>query len=195
MSEVMYLSDVPEENKFYVQNGNILRNLEDLAHELSSMHDDTFRHHVNDERNDFYAWVNHCIQDKYLANKIGARYYKGDMYKTVVRRVNGLKGLYHKPKLKQIHKKLTNIVSSGGSSLTSRKKATIKRKVTKVAPTIKRKTASVTKKSTKRKVAKKRPIKRKLVKKAVKTKPLKKNAVKREPVKRKTAKMKTARKK
>ena len=34
------------------------------------MDDGVFRHHVNDEKNDFYNWIRDVIEDQFLADKI-----------------------------------------------------------------------------------------------------------------------------
>ncbi|MFH1915682.1 MAG: hypothetical protein ABIJ21_00305 [Nanoarchaeota archaeon] len=94
---VFYLADVPEENKFHLQNGKVLRNMKELSQEFSEMDDDTFSHHVNDERNDFYNWVKGTIGDNVLANGILPLKDKETMQKKVVTRVNALEATYKRP--------------------------------------------------------------------------------------------------
>jgi len=62
--------DVPEDRAFWVRDGRVLRNLEDLHSALKSMDDDTFSHHVNSEKNDFANWIFHVLDDRELAESI-----------------------------------------------------------------------------------------------------------------------------
>lgn len=45
----------------------MLRNYVDLIDGLKRMEDSTFRHHVNEGRNDFRNWVLHVYSDEKLA--------------------------------------------------------------------------------------------------------------------------------
>jgi hypothetical protein len=58
------------ESYFYVCNGAVLKDLEDLLRELNNMDDGSFYFHVNSEKNDFYNWVNFVLQDSVLAKKM-----------------------------------------------------------------------------------------------------------------------------
>ncbi len=64
------LSDVPEDKRFYVHNGSILKNLRELGGELERMSFETFHYHVNPYKNDFANWVNDVIGDKILADEL-----------------------------------------------------------------------------------------------------------------------------
>ncbi|MBN1793058.1 hypothetical protein JW826_05230 [Candidatus Woesearchaeota archaeon] len=46
-----------EEEQFILRSGTRLKNLNDLRKALSYMQEDEFRHHVNDQKNDFSAWI------------------------------------------------------------------------------------------------------------------------------------------
>jgi len=65
-----YLSDVDSGKCFWVNNGQILKNLEELANTLSDMPEATFQHHVNKEKNDFSKWISEVIGDQKLANDL-----------------------------------------------------------------------------------------------------------------------------
>lgn len=65
-----YLSDVPPEKCFWVNNGPILKSMEELGNCLPEMGADTFKHHVNSEKNDFSSWVKDVIGDGKLANDL-----------------------------------------------------------------------------------------------------------------------------
>ncbi|MFN6944311.1 MAG: DUF5752 family protein [Cytophagaceae bacterium] len=58
------------ENYFFVQDGKVLRSLEELIDYLPVMSEDTFAHHVNKEKNDFSNWIAEVIKDKELASSI-----------------------------------------------------------------------------------------------------------------------------
>lgn len=63
----MSLEDVHPDHVFRLKGGGTIKNLYELANELAMMDEEVFRHHVNDERNDFYNWVLHIVRDKHLA--------------------------------------------------------------------------------------------------------------------------------
>ena len=86
-----YLSDAPPEQCFWVNNGPILRNLEELTNVLPEMSDDTLQHHINNEKNDFCSWVSYVIGDKKLANELMGSKSKDSMLKKLRRRLDSLK--------------------------------------------------------------------------------------------------------
>lgn len=55
------LKEVPKENYFYLVNGTALKSLNELKAALVDMDNETFRHHVNEERNDFSNWVKYSF--------------------------------------------------------------------------------------------------------------------------------------
>ncbi|OYT27785.1 MAG: hypothetical protein B6U97_00540 [Candidatus Altiarchaeales archaeon ex4484_96] len=62
--------DVPQDKVFWVHDGPVLKNLEDLANELSKMSFETFHYHVNPYKNDFANWIKEVIGDAKLADEI-----------------------------------------------------------------------------------------------------------------------------
>ena len=46
------LKDVKPENCFWINNGPIIRNLQEVTNTLAYMSEETFKHHVNDQKND-----------------------------------------------------------------------------------------------------------------------------------------------
>ena len=86
-----YLYNVAPEQCFWVNNGPILKNLEDLATVLPEMNDEAFQHHVNKEKNDFSNWINNVIGDKKLANNLLSTKNKNSAFKKVMNRLNSLK--------------------------------------------------------------------------------------------------------
>ncbi len=63
----MSLKDVHPEHVFKLKSGSTVKNMYELANELATMDEETFTHHVNEERNDFYNWILHIIRDEHLA--------------------------------------------------------------------------------------------------------------------------------
>jgi len=87
------LSNVPEDKVFWVNDGRVLRNLQDLSSALANISEETFAYHVNNEKNDFGNWVNGIISDKKLANEIAKTKSKGNMLSRVNKRINQLNSL------------------------------------------------------------------------------------------------------
>ena len=86
-----YLCDAAPEQCFWVNNGPILKNMEELANALPDMAEDTFRHHVNNEKNDFSSWVRDIIGDAKLANDLLSSKNRDSALKKVRGRVNSLR--------------------------------------------------------------------------------------------------------
>jgi len=57
---------------FYVNNGAVLRSLNDLLVELKRIEDSAFKHHVNSEKNDFGNWIKDVLKEKALAKNISS---------------------------------------------------------------------------------------------------------------------------
>jgi len=64
------LSNVPEQFTFRCQDGGVFWNLRDLARAVSSMNEEVFSHHVNDQKNDFATWIADVIGDHTLAREL-----------------------------------------------------------------------------------------------------------------------------
>lgn len=69
-SRGQYLQNVPEDKKFWLKDGQELRNLRDLKDVMEDMSFETFHYHVNPQKNDFAAWIHDVIGDKELARKV-----------------------------------------------------------------------------------------------------------------------------
>lgn len=76
-----------EEKAFRVRDGNQLRNLKDLHDCFEGMDENTFDHHVNEERNDFSSWVRDVLDDDKLANDLEEASGKTVMYLLVKKRL------------------------------------------------------------------------------------------------------------
>ena len=86
-----YLCDTAPEQCFWVNNGHILKNLDELANALPEISDETFNHHINQGKNDFSAWINDVIGDKKLANDLLSSKNKDSVLKKIRNRLNSLK--------------------------------------------------------------------------------------------------------
>ena len=86
-----FLSDCAPEQCFWVNNGPILKNIEELASTLPDISDDIFQHHVNSEKNDFSNWIKYVIGDEKLANDVLSSKNKDSALKKVRNRLNALK--------------------------------------------------------------------------------------------------------
>jgi hypothetical protein len=58
----------PESQRFWVSNGSVLSDLNDLKKALEEMDDDTFYHHVNQDKNDFSLWVREVLKESKLSS-------------------------------------------------------------------------------------------------------------------------------
>lgn len=68
------MTEKNNQDPFYLQNGQVLNNLEDLKAELEknckSINLDNFYSHVTEEKNDYANWIKHVFKDEELAKKI-----------------------------------------------------------------------------------------------------------------------------
>ncbi len=70
MKEDFILKDIPPHLYFWTKKGIVIRNLEELLAILEQMDDETFTHHVNNEKNDFSNWIKSVFHEKELAEEI-----------------------------------------------------------------------------------------------------------------------------
>ncbi len=85
------LRDVAPEQCFWVNNGPVLKNLDELYKALSEMGKDAFKHHVNREKNDFSSWVRDILGDQKLAEGIAKAASKSAIAAKVKQRLQQLK--------------------------------------------------------------------------------------------------------
>lgn len=64
------LANVPGEYVFYLHDGRILRNIEELRDALNNITEELYAYHVNQEKNDFSNWVKDIICDEKLARDL-----------------------------------------------------------------------------------------------------------------------------
>ncbi|MEM2121202.1 MAG: DUF5752 family protein [Candidatus Woesearchaeota archaeon] len=85
------LKDVKPEFVFWLCDGSTIKNLEELLEHLKMMNDETFRYHVNQEKNDFAKWIFDIIKDEKLANDLKKTQNKSEFIKIVNNRIKWLK--------------------------------------------------------------------------------------------------------
>jgi hypothetical protein len=85
------LADVPGEYIFYLNDGRILRNLEELMDIFNTLSDELYCYHANIEKNDFSSWVNDIIRDAKLARDLRKAKDKSTAAKVTAQRVAFLK--------------------------------------------------------------------------------------------------------
>jgi hypothetical protein len=64
------LGDVPDDKRFWCQDGKNIKNLRELGKALNDMSDETFHYHSGGERSDFSKWVREVVGDGKLANDL-----------------------------------------------------------------------------------------------------------------------------
>lgn len=66
---------------FILKNGRSIKNLHELVKALKTIDEDTFRHHVNDHKNDFANWLKDILKKEELADEIRAKKAKNELLK------------------------------------------------------------------------------------------------------------------
>lgn len=64
------LGDVNSAHCFYLCNGAILRNLDELFNALQNIDDEVYKYHANNEKNDFCNWIKDVVSDAELASNL-----------------------------------------------------------------------------------------------------------------------------
>jgi len=85
------LKDVKPEFVFWLCDGSTIKNLEELLEHLKMMNEETFRYHVNQEKNDFAKWIYDIIKDEKLSNDLKKTQSKNEFVKIVNERIKWLK--------------------------------------------------------------------------------------------------------
>lgn len=61
---------LPEDHYFVMVTGQKVKNIKELADILEDIDEDLFKHHVNDEKNDFSNWIEDIFEEQDLANEL-----------------------------------------------------------------------------------------------------------------------------
>jgi len=86
----LILMDVVPRHYFNLHMGAFVRNLQELADALEIMDENTFKHHVTKDRNDFSNWVRDVIYDIDLSRDLLKAKTREEALKTVRKRVEEL---------------------------------------------------------------------------------------------------------
>lgn len=84
------LSDVHPDHHFKAKDGSVIKSLHEFEAKLKVMDEDTFSHHVNEEKNDFKNWIEETIHDEKLAVRLSKLKSKDEMIKTLESRISQL---------------------------------------------------------------------------------------------------------
>lgn len=64
------LANVNPKFYFWVCDGQIIKNLQELTNALNKMNSNVYRYHTNKEKNDFKEWIKDVLNDPLLAREI-----------------------------------------------------------------------------------------------------------------------------
>ncbi|MBI2144651.1 hypothetical protein HYU17_05930 [Candidatus Woesearchaeota archaeon] len=84
---VKKLGTAPDDKKFVLKDGRLLKDMVELANALEYMSDDVFSHHVNNFKNDFKTWVEDVFSEKELAAEMHKAKTKADMQLALLRHI------------------------------------------------------------------------------------------------------------
>ena len=90
------VADVAPQQCFWVNNGPIVRNLDELAKSLEYMKDETFWHHVNPDKNDFANWARDVLRDEALAESLKKLKSKEGIANSIRKRIKTLERIVDK---------------------------------------------------------------------------------------------------
>ena len=80
-------TNAPQDRNFQVVDGTVLKNIWELAEKLEMIEEWAFRHHVNEERNDFAKWIDDIFEDKNLSTRISQHTDKKDLQITLLKEI------------------------------------------------------------------------------------------------------------
>jgi len=84
------LGDVPDEKRFWCQDGRVVKNLKELEKALNDMSDETFHYHASAGRSDFSNWIRDVVGDNKLANDLSKAKSRIQASKAVAQRISFL---------------------------------------------------------------------------------------------------------
>ncbi len=86
------LGDVPEGKAFWLCDNTNIKSVPELYERLKDMPKEVFESHVNNEKNDFAAWINDVQQDEKLAKELmNAKKERAQFRKIFRKRISWLK--------------------------------------------------------------------------------------------------------
>jgi len=81
------LGDVPDDKRFWCQDGKVVKNIKELGKALNDTSDDIFHYHAGEGRNDFSNWVRDVVGDNKLANDLSKAKSRIQAGKAVAQRI------------------------------------------------------------------------------------------------------------
>ena len=84
------LGDVPDDKRFWSNDGGIIKNLRELAMSLNSMSAETYQYHRDEGRSDFSKWVREVVGDDQLAEELGKAASREQAGRAVAKRISFL---------------------------------------------------------------------------------------------------------
>jgi hypothetical protein len=101
----LVLSNVEPNQYFITKTGKEIKSIQELPEHLQQMDEETFKHHVNEQKNDFSNWIQDVIKDKELAEEIKTEKNKAEAAKKVEAKVKRLKKIKEHLKTIEEHEK------------------------------------------------------------------------------------------
>lgn len=87
----LWLGDVPPDKVFWFHDGRTVKNLDEFAKALLEIPEETFRHHVAKDKNDFTNWIRDVIGDVTLAKELRKAATQATAARKVETRLNWLR--------------------------------------------------------------------------------------------------------
>ncbi|MBM3200132.1 hypothetical protein FJZ53_04275 [Candidatus Woesearchaeota archaeon] len=112
------ISEVDSNHYFYLSDGRALKSLRELAEALEDMSEETFRHHVNSEKNDFANWIRDVITDEELAHSLVHIEDKEKILKKISHRLSKAERKLRKGIIHRLFRTSTNHEQEAGSAKT-----------------------------------------------------------------------------
>jgi hypothetical protein len=106
------LADVSANKAFVLHHDGTkkhIRNLIDLRLSLESMNTSEFNHHVNEQKNDFAAWVENAVKDDKLSHDIAGNVSKNTMVTKVGNRIDFAVDIIEKENQKLLDDELSRL--------------------------------------------------------------------------------------
>ena len=91
--KIDFLRNVDPQHYFVLEDGRIIKNLQDLAIILQNLDDSIYYNHVTPHKNDFAAWIYNCIGDNTLTNNISHVKDRNELMNVLNNRINELKNI------------------------------------------------------------------------------------------------------
>ncbi|MCK5281919.1 MAG: hypothetical protein KAK00_00785 [Nanoarchaeota archaeon] len=104
IKKIGILRDIDPTHYFFSKNGVIIKSLHELKTAIEQMDNESFIHHVNNEKNDFSEWIKHIIKAEKLAKDILKTTSKEKILKLIKKRIKKVKD--KKPKKEEKEPKI-----------------------------------------------------------------------------------------